>query len=71
MKSQMKATTCKEELLYDECEEGPGKKMNWCHGSVYVSTSESLVLVLGFWSVCYFISQLPFWFCLSYVVASP
>jgi hypothetical protein len=30
-KSQMKATTWKEELVYDECEEGPEKKMIWCH----------------------------------------
>lgn len=47
-KSQMKATTWKEELVYDECEEGPEKKMIWCHWSVYASISDSLALVLEF-----------------------
>lgn len=46
------------------------KKMNLCRGNVEVSTSQSLVLVFGSWRVCYFFSQLPFWFWISYVTAS-
>lgn len=48
-----------------------GKNMNLCYGNVYVSTRESLVLVLEVWSVCYFFSQLPFWFCIRHVTACP
>ena len=44
-----------------------GENMNLHHGNVYVSTSESF----GVWSVYYFFSQLPFWFQISHVTASP